>query len=324
MKLKRKKIILIALFILCILFSIVIINYLKFDESDNVVYKIAYISKSEKEDDLRFITEGIKQAAKDLNAEITIHTLSKEDNIESQIKLLNEEVENKVDSILISPVDYDKLSNVIEKVNYKIPVILMDSKIRSNEKFDYISCNNYELGRSLAEEVIQRGNTRRKIAIVEEDNNCSSLKEMDAGFCYELRSTKNILSNLTLEGSKESYYNQLIKFIKEENIDVIVTFDINVLEVVAKVKKDLQVDNNLDFEVYGASKNNKILSYIEEDIINGIVVYNEFNVGYLGVETAIKRLRNEKVYERKIDYSIVNKRNMYSEKNQKLLFPFVK
>lgn len=322
MKLKRKKIILIALFILCILFSIVIINYLKFDESDNVVYKIAYISKSEKEDNLRFITEGIKQAAKDLNAEVTVYTLSKGDNVENQIKLLNEAVENKVDCILISPVDYEKLSNIIEKVNYKIPVILMDSKIKSNEKFDYISCNNYELGRSLAEEVIQRGNTRKKIAIVEEDNNCSSLKEMDAGFCYELRSTKNTLSNLTLEGSKDSYYNQLVKFVKEENIDVMVTFDINILEVIAKVKKDLKVDNN--FEVYGALKNNKILSYIEEDIINGIVVYNEFNVGYLGVETAIKKLKKEKVYEKEIDYSIVNKRNMYSDKNQKLLFPFVK
>lgn len=325
MKIRRKNIIIIAFFIITITSFMAIISYLIPDESKKKVYKISYISSSTKEKNLKFISEGISRAAKDMNAEVTMHKLLPGKEVENQISLLKKEVDKNVDAILISPIDYEKLAKPIEEANEKVPIILINSKIDSNKKLPYISCNNYKLGVNLAEEVFQRGNTRKRILIVKENINSSNLNEMEDGFKNELKNSENSLLELKLKENRDNYYNQILSFIKENNVDIIVSFNENIIEVLAKLKKDLlwQKDKG-SFELYGASKANEIISYIEEEIIDGLAIENEFNIGYLGTEMAIKKITNEKIEEKEIRYTIINKRNMYLEENQKLIFPFIK
>lgn len=325
MKIRRKNIIIIAFFIITITTFAAIISYLIPDESKKKVYKISYISSSTKEKNLKFISEGISRAAKDMNAEVTIHKLISGKEVEDQISLLKKESEKNVDAILISPVDYEKLAKPIEEANDKVPIILINSKIDSNKKLPYISCDNYKLGAKLGEEVFQRGNTRKRILIVKENINRSNLNEMEEGFKAELKNSKNSLLELKLKENKNNYYDQILSFIKENNVDVIVSFNENVLEVAAKLKKDLYKENEKgNFELYGASKGNEIVSCIEEEIVDGLAIENEFNIGYLGTEMAIKKITNEKIEEKEIRFAVINKRNMYLEENQKLIFPFIK
>ena len=321
MKIRRKNIIIIAFFIITITSFTAIISYLIPNESKKKVYKISYISSSTKEKNLKFISEGISRAAKDMNAEVTIYKLLSGKEVENQVSLLKKESEKNVDAILISPVDYEKLAKPIEEANEKVPIILINSKIDSNKKLPYISCNNYGLGVNLAEEVLQRGNTRKRIVIVKENINSSNLNEMEEGF----KDSKNSLLELKLKENKNNYYDQMLSFIKENNVDIIVSFNEDIIEVAAKLKKDLlwQKDKG-SFELYGASKANEIISYIEEEIIDGLAIENEFNIGYLGTEMAIKKITNEKIEEKEIGFTVINKRNMYLEENQKLIFPFIK
>lgn len=325
MKIRRKNIIIIAFFIITITSFTAIISYLIPDESKKKVYKISYISSSTKEKNLKFISEGISRAAKDMNAEVTMHKLLPGKEVENQISLLKKEVDKNVDAILISPIDYEKLAKPIEEANEKVPIILINSKIDSNKKLPYISCNNYKLGVNLAEEVFQRGNTRKRILIVKENINSSNLNEMEDGFKNELKNSENSLLELKLKENRDNYYNQILSFIKENNVDIIVSFNENIIEVLAKLKKDLYKENEkYNFELYGASKANEMVSYVEEEIIDGLAIENEFNIGYLGTEMAIKKITNEKIEEKEIRYTIINKRNMYLEENQKLIFPFIK
>lgn len=325
MKIRRKNIIIIAFFIITITLFVAIISYLIPDKNKKKVYKISYISASTKEKNFKFIREGISRAAKDMNAEVTMHKLLPGKEVENQISLLKKEVENNVDAILISPIDYEKLEKPIEEANEKLPIILINSKIDSNKNLPYISCNNYGIGRNLAEEVLQRGNTRKRILIVKENINSSNLNEMEDGFKDELKNSKNSLLELKLEENRDNYYDQILSFIKENNVDIIVSFNENIIEALAKLKKDLYKENEkYNFELYGASKANEMVSYVEEEIIDGLAIENEFNIGYLGTEMAIKKITNEKIEEKEIRYTVINKRNMYLEENQKLIFPFIK
>ena len=53
-------------------------------------------------------------------------------------------------------------------------------------------------------------------------------------------------------------------------------------------------------------------------------VQQPFNIGYLGVQTALDMLDGKKVKPVTCTNSIVvTKENMYSQENQKLLFPFI-
>lgn len=324
MKLKRRNILFLIFFILIIFFIIIVFKYLNTEDGKNPIYKMAYISKDY---NLTFISEGINQASKDMNVEVEIYRITKENKIEEQNKLLEKCINDDIDAIIISPVDYEKISEVINKHNYSGPVILMDSKMDLKKNLSCISCNDYDIGKSLAEEIIQRGNTSENFVIFGNEEEFATLEEINKGFIEEINNTRNKYKYVKISEDKDRQYSEILKYIKENRVDVIVSFDSEILEVIAKMKKDLYMENkrdNSDFEVYGVGLTNKILSYVEENIIDAVAVKNEFNLGYLSVEMAVNKLKNDKVEEKDIDFSIVNKRNMYSERNEKLLFPFVK
>ena len=65
------------------------------------------------------------------------------------------------------------------------------------------------------------------------------------------------------------------------------------------------------------------IQLLEEGIFDAIVIQKPFNMGYLGIETAVRAARGRDV-ETYVDSGseLITKENMYSEENQKLLFPF--
>ena len=143
---------------------------------------------------------------------------------------------------------------------------------------------------------------------------------MYRGFLSEISYSKNNCKELNIEENINTYGQQINSFIRSENIDVLVTFERDILEELAQIKKE----NKLELELYGMGRTNKILSYLEEDIINSVAVQNEFNLGYLGVKIAVDKLNNKDTSSKTIDFSIINKSNMYWDDNQKILFPFIK
>ena len=64
------------------------------------------------------------------------------------------------------------------------------------------------------------------------------------------------------------------------------------------------------------------IQLLEEGVYEALAIQKPFNMGYLGVETAEKLLQGESV-EEYIDSGseLITKENMYTEENQKLLFP---
>ena len=66
------------------------------------------------------------------------------------------------------------------------------------------------------------------------------------------------------------------------------------------------------------------VQFLEEGILDGIVVQKSFNMGYLGVQQAAAIVRGEP-YQRYIDSgsATITVENMQEPESQKLLFPFI-
>ena len=317
---KQRKISFIAFLLTIVLLFIFIVDYLLNQDKKEKIYNIAYISDTSKSEELRVISEGINQAAKDNKVEVKSYTLSGENDIDNQIELIKREVKDKVDAIILVPTDSNKLRDVILDIYKDIPIVLINSKIDDCDSLPLISCDNRKLGQEIAMELIRNGNTRSKIGILTTNKEKSNQQDMYKGFIDEISITKNTFKKLNLEGDIKTYYEKINKFINNDKIDLLVTFEKDILEIASQVKKD----NNLDIELYGVGRSNKILSFLEEDIISSIAVQNEFNIGYLGVKMAVDKLSNNDTSSKTIDFSIINKRNMYWDSNQKILFPFIK
>lgn len=323
---RKKRTMSIFLLLILILPSILLFSDILWDEKNKGVYNISVIIRGKNTENWSIMKQGIDQAALEMNAEISFVTLLEENSVEEQSQLINREINNGADAILISPVDYDGMVEPIEVAMGKVVVVLIESTINSQKKLAYISCDNYELGVKLAEEVIQNGNVRKEISVIKDSLEYSSINERYNGFIDTISKTKNTYTLLELSKNEKEAYSQK-KILVEENIgDVIVAFDTSTLESVAENKKILKEVKGIEIEseIYGIGSTSKVLSLLEEKIINSIAVQNEFNIGYLGVENAIDILMGRKTKKNIIESTIVTTRNMYSDENQRLLFPFIR
>lgn len=287
---------------------------------------MAVIIRGRNSESWTIIKEGMEQAASEMNVNISFITLLEENNIKEQEELIEREVENKVDTIVISPADYLELTNIIESTNKKIPIILFESNIQTEAEIPYISCDNEELGRKLAEEVVRNGNTRNKITILRSQGNFSSTNERINGFIEELKLSKNTYEFLDLPKDEIEISKKINEILINNSTNVLVTFESNILEIVGKSKRNFNSvnKNKSKIEVYGSGSSSVIVSLIEENIIDGIAMQNEVNLGYLSIKAAVDKIEKKKIDSSKINSTIINIRNMYSKENQRMLFPIVR
>ena len=326
MKKKRKQISII-LFVLLVLSFLLLLNDTILSANDKRIYNISIIVRGKNSESLMIMKQGIDQAASEMNVNISFVTLSEENSYLEQTELIEREINNKADAIIIAPVDYEKMIEPIENAMKKVPVILIESTVKSKNVRPSISCDNYNLGVSLAEKMIQMGNTNENIAIVKNNLECSSIKERYDGFMSIMKNTENNCTFWEISGQKEvTHYNEAKQLLKYNNVDAVVTFDPEILELVAEAKKDLSSINKekTSIQVYGTGSTSKIISFLEDNVISATAMQNEFNVGYLGVKTAVSVINREYVNNETIYSTVINTQNMYSEENQRLLFPLIR
>lgn len=314
----RKRTIFIFLFIILISSSLILLP--KASKGKVKVYKVSVIVRGKSSEVWRIVKNGMEQAASDLNVNVSFITLIEDNSVEEQKELIKREIMNGTDGILISPADYSSLSKLIEDLRKEIPIVLFKSNIETKENFTYISCDNYELGRKLANEVIKNGNTRSKIIILRSGFNISSEKEKYKGFIDEISLSQNTYEFIDLPKDEAEIYKSISEILKNQDTKVLVAFEPNILEIAGKAKKDYFSEAGL----YGTGSTSLIISLMEEKIINAIAMQNEFNLGYLGMKAMVSEIENEKIKESKITSTTINIYNMYSEENQRMLFPIIR
>lgn len=326
MKNKKKAITYISLIIfMC---TLLILKESVFPNDENKVYNISIITKGKMNESRRIIKSGAEQAASEINANIKFISLSKENSVEEQVENIKKEISNEVDAILIEPSSYEDVSEIIEKVDKDKSVILIDSDISSSHKINKVSCDDYELGADLAREILNHQVKDEKVVVVKNGLEFSSIKERYDGFIDTMEKSNNTILYWELtEEEDEKYYNQAKKFLKYNNVDSIAAFDNYILQSIGEAKSSLNTESNeekCDIKIYGSGSNSKIISLLESRQITAIATENEFNIGYLGVKTAVDKVSGKKIDDRIIRSTIINSDNMYSKENQRLLFSFVK
>lgn len=325
MKKKRKQIF-VFLFLLLITSFVFLMNDNLGREKGKKIYNISVITKGKNSESSMIMRQGIDQAASEMNVNVRFTTLSEDNSTAEQKVLMDREIKNKTDAILIVPADYEKMAEPIENAMKKIPVIMIESTVKSDKIIPSISCDNYTLGVNLAEEVVKNGNVNSRIAIMKNNLECSSIKERYDGFMSVMKTTNNncIFFQFS-EHNQSTYRNEAKKFLEDNNLNAIITFDSDELEGVSQAKKDFESINNkmADVQIYGAGSTSKIISFLEDKITDATAIENEFNIGYLGIKTAVDKLNGKNINMNTISSTVINKDNMYSDQNQRLLFPFV-
>lgn len=320
MKWKRKiQIVLLALLILVCLLQIA--DPLQNERDTN--YNISIIVRGSMDRSWSNLKRGAEDAAADMNVSVRFVASLEGNTAEEQLELLNKELE-ACDAVLISPVNRILMKQpLLELSKKKTPILMFESGISGENEIPLLCCDNEQMGRDMAEAMINHGNIRGEIIIFSGNGICSSVTGRQKGFLEVMEETENQCA-IVSAGSFQP--EALEKILNEENPDAVIALDDRILENLTKAGRSYRQSNpESKMQIYGIGCSSEILKSLESQEIVSIAAQDDYAIGYLGVQEAVEAVQGKKVHGNKgIRYIITNSSRMYYDTDQRLLFPFVR
>lgn len=285
------------------------------DNSDKTIYVIVKVLGNQY---WSILQAGAEQAAKDLGCKVVVVGTALESDIEGQLTLLQNAVSAQADGIVIAPLDSVSLdAPITEAYNSGVPVILVDTVIKSDNYSAALLTNNVEAGKAAAEELL----TRMK------DSGLAETEE--AQIAIQVGSTGSQTINDRVKGFNEFWdanapktwtvLNDDIK-VNEGDISKAVAFCQDFLTTYPNLKAVFGPNNGstvgfvtglteakkTDISMVGFDFSAEIETMIrngEYDVAS--VVQRQYFMGYDSVKTAIELANGGTVAEKTIDTGVV-------------------
>jgi len=293
----------------------------------DTVRKVSMIVKMTSGSFWNTVKMGAEVAAKEYNVELTFLGPDSEDDIEGQIKLVDDSIKNNADAIILSASDYMKLAQVTDRAAYhKIPVISMDTEVASARVKTFVGTNNYEAGQRAAERMVALINGRGQIGLVSFVEGARNADERASGMMDYIARFPNVeVVDTVYCGSDVQLASRLTKEMlsKYPNLRGIIA-----LNEMAGIGVSQEVDK-LGFggivKIITFDSPPEVIEMLQEGIVQATVIQNPYSNGYLAVQHAVEAIEGMHVPERVDTGSkLIDLDNMLWPENQKQLFPFVR
>lgn len=293
--------------------------------------RIAVIPKGTLHDFWKSIHAGAVKAERELDGvEVLWKGPAREDDREAQIRLVENFVSRGVDAIVLAPTDRVALVKPVEAAERKgIPVVVIDSGLETSKIASYIATDNYNGGVIAARHMGKILQGKGNVVVLRYQTGSASTEQREAGFLDTLKRefpdivllSDNLQAGATREGAIAKAENLLTQF--GSKIDgwfcpcEPVTFGtIRAMSnrgVAGKIK------------VVGFDAGDAVVEALRNGEIAALVLQDPVRMGYLGVKTAVQKLRGEEIAEKiSTGETLVTRENMDEPKFKALHSPDLK
>ena len=281
------------------------------------------------------IHAGALQAAGELgNLEILWKSGLKEDDRDSQIKVVEDMITRKVNGIVLAPLDNTALRPPVEEaIRSGIPVVIVDSDLKSDKPASFIATDNYQGGRKAGELLARLLEGKGRVAMLRNNEGSASTMAREQGWLDAIKqfpaiqiASANQYGGATTETAYKASENLLAPFRKADGhlgLDGIFACNESTTFGMLRALQDAKWAGQVKFVGFDSSE--MLVKALEAGQINGLILQNPVKMGYLGVKTLAAHLRGAPV-ERRVDTgaTAVTPENMNEPEVRALLEPDVK
>jgi ribose transport system substrate-binding protein len=250
----------------------------------------------------------------------------REDDRDQQIQVVENFVTRRVDGIVLAPLDSTALVAPVESAaNLNVPVVVIDSGLKSKRIVSYISTDNYKGGQLAAERLAELLNKKGKVILLRYAVGSASTEEREAGFLDGIKKYPDITiissdqrAGATRDLAYQVSQNLLTRFGKEvEGI-----FVPNESSTVGMMMALRDIKKTGTVKLVGFDAGSQLIDGLKTGDIQGLVVQNPVKMGYLGVMTIVNQVEKKPV-EKRVDTGVtmVTKENMDQPEIKELLNP---
>jgi ribose transport system substrate-binding protein len=300
-------------------------------------YRIAVIPKGTTHVFWKSIHAGAIKAEQELkeagvDVEIIWKGPLKEDDRESQIRVVEDFVTAGVSGIVLAPLDDTALrAPVKDAVNNGIPVVIIDSDLKSDDYVSFVATDNYVGGRKAGEHLANILGGKGKVIMLRYQEGSASTMNREQGFLDVLKEnfpqievvSASQYGGATTESAYQASENLLAPLRKPDGsltIDGIFTPNESTTFAMLRALEDSKIAGKVKY--VGFDSSDRLVQALKQGYIHGLVLQDPINMGYLGVKTLVAHLQGEQV-EKKIDTGseVATAENMNEEKIKNLLEP---
>jgi ribose transport system substrate-binding protein len=287
---------------------------------------IAVIPKGTTHEFWKSIHAGAVKASRELGVEIIWKGPLREDDREEQNQIVENFVSSGVSAIVLAPLDDRSLIPSVRAARERnIPTIVIDSGLQENFHSSFVATDNYRGGCLAADRLGGLLKGEGKIIMLRYQEGSASTTEREKGFVDTMKSkfpdiiflSDNQYAGATTESAYAASENLLNRF---KSPDAIFTPNESSTFGCLRALQDRGLAGKIVFVGFDSSV--KLVEALQKKEIQGLVLQNPFNMGYLGVKTAVAVIQKEP-YETRIDtgVTIATPENMDDPGIKQLLAP---
>ena len=211
---------------------------------------------------------------------------------------------------------------MLSETSTQKPVILVSNNIQSQySDLPFTGPDDYLMGYTLGEDLAARNpgdSEGKKVGIISGYKDTCCAGERTRGVLDALADTDYEIQ-FTINVTYETSITEM--FMQQKPVDYLIVLETGILEEIAKILSDKQ-ENGM--KVYGIGSSIKCVYYLDEAVIDGLIVVDGYDMGYQsGLQ--ISDMLNKRLHRTKdqaTDYRLLHKEDIFSEDTQKFLYTF--
>ncbi len=297
------------------------------NDNGNKKYRIAVIPKGTTHDFWKSVHFGAKKAAEELgNVEIIWQGPTSESDKEGQIKICDTFIGRKVDGICLAPIDRDGLVQVVKRARQReIPTIIFDSGLSDHsEVVSYVATDNFNGGKMAGEHLVEKMENKGGAILLRYQAGSESTEQREAGFMEAIKAHPEItiLSDNQRVRSDTDEALKISENLLREHKDVKGVFTVcePVNKGMLQALKNESMAGKVRFIAFDSDPS--VIEGLKNGSVDGVVLQDPVNMGYLAVKTMVEYLEGKEVKKRiSTGETLVTPENMDKPEIQKLLRP---
>jgi ribose transport system substrate-binding protein len=280
----------------------------------------------------QIVLAGARKAGQDLKVKVPELGAQSESDITGQISILENAVSQKPAAIVIAPTQFAGLGKPIDAAAKQVKIIGIDSAADSKAFTSFLTTDNVQGGRvgadGLASAITAKyGKAEGDVALITSLPGVGSLDQRAQGFKAELVAKYpglKLVADKVADGQATTALNIMTDLITA-NPNLRGVFASNL--IMAQGAGQAIAENKAQDKIMliGFDNDDKLVKFLSDGVIAGLVVQDPFRMGYDGVKTALAASKGEKVpADVDTGVNLITKGNMNSPCSQELLNPKVK
>ena len=268
--------------------------------------RIAVLTRREADVGTSVLFAGMEKAAEDGKLVLNYVMVPEDADAEAELKLARQEIEDGAQALIIEPVASEGSGKMAEELSQRAVVVLLGERADTEAAghFGSVSADNYAIGVALGKEIAELLPDGGRIALLPESDEQGSIAARRQGIREALRGS-------AVQVQEETQGVALLVGLEDSALTAAAE------SAAAEEKRPL---------VVGVGNSNRNIYALDRGDIADMIVINEFNMGYLAVAEAKKKLSSglREMEQLRVGDTLVARDTMFSAENQKLLFPLVR